>query len=117
MKVLSRLSWGIVLYAVMYLVWSGFILYGFIGIPARIIALLILIGLALRAGRSLRLSSWKDVLPYSIAWAVIIGLFDAVFSVPYSGWQVYADWNLWVGYGLVALVPLLAPYTRSRTLS
>jgi hypothetical protein len=114
MRNLSRLGWGIVLYAVMYLVWSGFILYGFVGAPARIIGLISLIGLSLIAGRSLRLSSWKDVLPYSIAWAVIIGILDAVFSVPYSGWQVYADWNLWVGYGLVVLVPLFAPYMRSR---
>jgi hypothetical protein len=98
----------------MYLVWSGFILYGFVGAPARIIGLLVLIGLSLIAGRTLRLSSWKDVLSYSIAWAVIIGILDAVFSVPYSGWQVYADWNLWVGYGLVVLVPLFAPYMRSR---
>jgi hypothetical protein len=117
MKLLSRLSWGIVLYAMMYLLWSGFILYNFIGTGARIVALLILIALSVTAGRSLRLSSWKDVLPYSLAWAVIIGLFDAIFSVPYSGWQIYGDWNLWVGYGLVVLVPLLTPYTRSRDIS
>jgi hypothetical protein len=117
MKTLARLGWGVTLYAVMYLAWSGFILYGFVGAPARIIGLLLLIGLSLIAGGALRLSSWKDVLPYSIAWAVIIGILDAVFSVPYSGWQVYADWNLWVGYGLVVLVPLFAPYVRPRSVA
>ena len=110
------LGWGIVIYALMYLIWSGFILYGFVqGVLPRLIGLLVLIVVATIAGRSLKFHSWKDVLPYSIAWAIIIGLLDAVFSVPYSGWQLYADWNVWVGYGLVALVPLLSPYTRART--
>lgn len=114
MKALSRLAWGVALYALMYLLWSGFILYGFTGTASRVVGLLALIVLAFIAGRSLRLSSWKDILPYSLAWVAVIAIMDAIFSVPYTGWQVYTDWNLWVGYALVALVPLTAPLTRVR---
>ena len=102
------------IYAVMYLAWSGFVLYGFTsGILPRLLALLVLIITATIAGRSLAFSSWKDILPYSVGWLIVIALLDAVFSVPYAGWQLYTDWNVWVGYALVCAVPLLAPYTKS----
>lgn len=115
MKWGALFGWGITIYAVMYLVWSGFILYGFIegGLP-KILGLVVLVTLSIIAGRALRVHGWHDVLPYSVCWAITIALLDAVFSVPYSGWQLYADWNVWVGYLLVGIVPLLAPYTRAR---
>lgn len=98
------------IYAVMYLLWSGFMLYGFTeGILPRLIALLVLVGLALSAGRALRFSSWKDILPYSIAWTVIVALLDALYTVPFTGWALFSDWNLWVGYSLILIVPLIAP--------
>lgn len=113
MKFGPLLGWGITIYAVMYLAWNGFVLYGFTqGFVPRLCGLLVLVVVATIAGRSLRLAGWKDVLPYSLAWAIVVILLDAIFSVPFSGWQLYADWNVWVGYALVALVPLLAPYTR-----
>lgn len=109
---LSRaLGWGIVIYAIMYLVWNGFVLYGFVdGILPRAASLIVLIALSLIAGRSLKRHSAMDILPYSFIWVVIIALFDALYTVPYAGWGMYADWNLWVGYALVLLVPLTVPY-------
>ena len=113
MKTFSRLSWGVVIYALMYLTWSGFVLYGFAnGVLPRLLGLFILIVLATIAGRALRLHSWKDIAPFSFAWALLVALLDAVFSVPYTGWMLYADWNVWVGYTLVFVVPLLSPYTH-----
>ncbi len=115
MKYLSVIGWGIVIYAVMYLAWSGLVLYGMTaGVLPRLLALLVLIGTATIAGRALPYRSWKDILPHSFVWALIIILLDAVYTVPYTGWQLYADWNVWVGYALVCFVPLLAPYTKSN---
>ena len=109
----SLLGWGICVYAVMMLAWSGLALYGFAGtLIARVVELLVLVIVLTIAGRSLRFHSWKDILPYSILWVVIMALLDAVYSVPLTGWGMYVDWNLWVGYALVAVVPLLAPQTR-----
>lgn len=113
MKYGSIVGWAIVMYAIMALAWSGLSIYGFAGsISARILLLVVLVVVTTIAGRSLRFHSWRDVLPYSIAWAILIGLLDIVYSVPFGGWGIYADWNLWVGYLLVVIVPLLAPSTR-----
>ena len=107
------LGWGITIYAVMFLVWSGFVTYGFTeGMAPRITSLLILIGITIYAGLSLRFHRWLDILPYSLSWALLMVVMDWIFSVPYTGWQIYLDWNLWFGYAVVAITPLLAPYFR-----
>jgi hypothetical protein len=113
MKYASVLGWGITIYASMSLLWSGFITYGFVeGLAPRIVGLLVLIGLGLLAGSSLRLYSWSDILPYAIMWAVMMAILDAIFSVPYAGWQLYTDLNVWFGYAVVVVAPLFAPYLR-----
>ena len=103
------------IYAVMKLVWSGLILYGFAdGLLPRLVQLATLIILCAIAGRSLRFNSWTDILPYSVFWMIEVLLIDAVFSFPVAGVALYLDWNLWVGYALVVLLPLFAPYTRKQ---
>src|SRR3989344_3068294 len=107
------LGWGIVIYAVMFLMWSGFVTYGFIeGFAPRVTSLLILIGITIYAGLSLGFHRWPDILPYSLSWALLMATLDGVFSVPYTGWQMYFDWNIWFGYAVVAITPLLEPYFR-----
>ena len=109
-------GWGFVIYATMFIAWSGFVMYGFTeGVLPRFAGLAVLVGVATIAGRSLRFHTWTDALPYSLFWAVEVALLDIVFSVPFTGWQLFFDWNIWVGYILVVCVPLLAPYTRAIT--
>lgn len=113
MRFIWRLSLGIVIYSVMFTAWSGFVLYGFVnGLAPRVAGLLILIVVATLAGRALRFQDWKDIAPYSFGWMLIAVLLDALLSVPYVGWSLYTDWNVWVGYILVFLVPLLSPLSR-----
>ncbi|RJQ33917.1 hypothetical protein C4556_03640 [Candidatus Parcubacteria bacterium] len=115
MKYGALLGWGVVIYALMFLLWSGFVTYGFIsGMAPRATALLVLIAIAAIAGASLRLNSWSDILPYSLAWGIMMALLDGVFSVPYTGWQLYFDLNVWFGYAVVVVAPLFAPYLRFR---
>lgn len=116
MKYGAALGWGIVIYAIMFMTWNAFVIYGFIeGVLPRLAGLVVLIVITTIAGRSLRFHSAKDILPYAIAWVVIVALLDGVYSVPFTGMQLYSDWNIWVGYLLVLCVPLLAPYTRARS--
>lgn len=113
MKYGALLGWGIVIYAVMSLLWSGLVIYGIADTTISLfLRLALLIILTTIAGHSLRFHSWKDILPYSVFWAIMMGVLDAVYTVPFSGWSLYGDWYLWVGYGLVAVVPLLAPLIR-----
>ena len=106
-------GWGIVIYAVMFLLWSVFVTYGFVeGIAPRILGLIVLVILAVLAGRSLKAHVWQDIIPYSICWGLIMAIFDVVMSVPFAGWQIFLDWNVWFGYGVVTLAPLLVLYPR-----
>ncbi len=106
--IMKALGWGIAIYAIMYLVWSGLVIYGFdAGIPSLIVRLGVLAMVTSIAARSLRVISWADLLPYTIGWALVAILCDIVFLIPFSGWSLFAGWSVWVGYFLVAIIPLL----------
>ncbi|OGG72777.1 hypothetical protein A3A38_03145 [Candidatus Kaiserbacteria bacterium RIFCSPLOWO2_01_FULL_53_17] len=109
----NAIGWGIVIYALMYLVWSGLVIYGLsLGILSLIVRLGVLVLATTIAGRSLKVGSWKDLVPYTFVWAVIAALLDALFLVPFSGWGLYASWSVWVGYALVVIIPLLTSLRR-----
>jgi hypothetical protein len=113
MKYLMRLGWGVVIYAIMYLASNMLLVYGVSGGVVGIIARLVfLVAIAIIAGRSLQLASWKDILPYSFGWALIVVGLDALLTLPLSGPGIYSNWNIWIGYTLVVLLPLLAPSSR-----
>jgi hypothetical protein len=103
----ALISWGVVMYAIMFLLWSGFLMYGFVeGVAPRLTGLVVLIVLALTAGRSL------NILPYSLTWVVVVAILDIILTVPFTGWGLFSDWNIWVGYALIACVPLLSPLLK-----
>ena len=107
------LGWGIAIYALMYLLWSGLVIYG---VAAGIFSLIVRLGalavITTIAGREQRLTNWKDLAPFTISWAVIAVVLDAIFLVPFSGWALYASWSVWVGYALVAIIPLVTSFWR-----
>ena len=99
----------------MYLLVAAFSLYGmYPGLLSRMLALGALIALATLAGSSLNFHLKKDILPYSLVWVLEIAVLDALMSVPYAGWGLYLDWNVWVGYALVVLVPMFSVYLHQR---
>ena len=115
MKLGALFGWGIVIYAVLSLVWSGMSLYGWTnGFLPLIAELLTLLIICICAGSALKFRTWKDILPYSIGWALIAALLDAVFTVPLSGWAFFAQASVWGGYALIALMPLLSTMLLKR---
>lgn len=109
MKFARLFGWGIVVYALLYLLIASLSLYGlYPGALSRVCTIIVLASVLLIAGISLRASTVKDILPYSIVWMLEVAALDALLSVPFTGWGIYLNWNLWVGYALVVLVPLLA---------
>lgn len=114
----GAILWGIAIYAVMYLLWSGLVIYGLaaglLSLGVRLLALAVITTIAARA---LRMPTWKDLLPYTIAWAAVAVLLDAIFLVPFSGWSLYATWSVWVGYALVAIIPVVTSLRQSRMLA
>lgn len=108
-------GWGIVIYAIMYLAWSGLVTYGLsLGVPSLLARLLILFVCVHIAVGTLRLSNWKDILPYSLVWALVAICMDALFLVPFTGWQLFASWSVWMGYAFVALLPTVLPFLHRR---
>ena len=108
------LGWGIVIYAVVFLAWTGFLTYGIVeGYLPIVFNFAVLVGVTFVAGKAVRLPRWSDILPYSVGWALIVWLFDVVLSVPFAGWQMFYDWHVWAGYALVVAVPLFAPLFTS----
>ncbi|MFZ2887130.1 MAG: hypothetical protein WA021_04900 [Minisyncoccia bacterium] len=116
---LRAVGWGIVVYAIMYLIWSGLVIYGLsLGILSLVFRIGTLALVTTFAARSLHLATRMDVLPYSISWAVAAIILDAIFLVPFSGWTLYAEWSVWAGYALVAIIPVLTfsfPWSISST--
>lgn len=109
------IGWGILLYALMFFVWSLFIKMGFAeGVLPRAIGLTILIVAVILAARSLHLATWKDILPYSIGWAAIVALLDVLLTVPFTGWGIFGQPSVIIGYLIIILVPLLF-YERHLT--
>jgi len=103
-------GWGIAIYAVVFLAWSILVIHGYIeGLSPRIALALTLAAVLVVAARDLRMRHWYDVLPYSVGWMLIAFIFDLVCAVSVSGWAVWSDWNIWVGYGMVVILPLIIP--------
>src|SRR3989344_3217203 len=101
----KAIGWGIVIYAVMYLVWSGLVIYGLsLGYLSLIVRLLVLFFITMIAARSLRLGNWKDVFPYSVVWAIVAAILDGLFLVPFSGWGLYSSLSVWFGYAVFLLL-------------
>jgi len=86
MKLRTLIGWGIVIYAVLYLVWTGLVVHGFSGmIVSRVIVLATLATVTAIATRALRVTSEREVIPYAIGWICVAIIMDAIFAVPSSG--------------------------------
>lgn len=112
----ARIGWGIVIYAIVFLVWAGTGIYGWTQGGATYAAQLIALTVVCTwAGSQLKFRQWKDIVPYSIGWAIIFVALDSIFVVPLQGWGWYGEWWAWTTYVLVAVLPLLAPRLRRKT--
>jgi uncharacterized membrane protein SirB2 len=111
---LKSVGWGVVVYAVMYLVWSGLMMYGIEGLSGVVIRLAVLLLVTRIAAHSLAATSWTGILPYSLSWAATAVLLDGIFLVPFTGYALYASWDVWLGYALLLVLPLLAPPVKKQ---
>lgn len=104
----ASVGWGVTIYAVMYLLWSGLVIYGYAaGLSSLGIRLLALALITSLAAQSLNVTNWRDALPFAISWAVCAAVLDAIFLVPFSGWEMYSLWSVWVGYALIVVFPMI----------
>jgi len=110
-------GWGVAIYAIMFLFWSTIIVYGIAdGLVSSIAGLVVLIFLMYRAGRALKAHAWPTALPYAIGWIVTVAALDSIVSVPFAGWGIFLDPNLWISYAVILIVPLLTTEQMAHAL-
>lgn len=106
-------GWGIVIYAIGMLVWIALLTWKVGEVSGARELVYLAVGItAIIAGRTLQLSQWKDILPYSLFWMAEMIVLDGFIMVPQYGLVVYQDASAWIVYGIVAIAPLLAPHFR-----
>lgn len=112
-SLLRSFGWGVALYACMYLAFALIAAYGYAGTAAaRIAMLVVLLSTTLIASRTIAHLGKVDRVPYVFSWLIMIAAFDVAFAAASDSWGVFSDPNLWIGYGLVAAAPFVAPSSR-----
>lgn len=100
-------GYGAVVWATAYIVATALMVYGvFDNVIAKSILVLIVAGAAYLAGRGLSLDSAVSILKYSAVWLIMAVILDAIITVPFTGWGLFTQWNIWAGYAVILLVPL-----------
>ncbi|MBM3271705.1 hypothetical protein FJY94_00235 [Candidatus Kaiserbacteria bacterium] len=113
MKWRPLVGWGVVVYAVGLLAGVTLLTWKVGEVSGARELVYLAVGItAIIAGRTLHLSQWKDILPYSLFWMAEIIVLDGLVMVPQYGLVVYQDASAWIVYGIVAIAPLLAPHFR-----
>lgn len=99
---------GVLIWLIAYALAMGLFAYGVLGtLVANIIMIAAVAVAAYFAGTKLSAVSKGEVLKYSASWVVIGLLLDSALTVPYSGWALFYQWNIWASYALILLTPLL----------
>lgn len=116
MKLRALFGWGIVIYAVMFLVSSLLAVHPTgPALIARVVLLCTLVITASIAARSVRAFSERDIALYAFGWVACALVFDALLVVPTTGWLLFTDWNVWVGYLVLFFVPIAVTFLSKRT--
>jgi|GEM_PF-1568782 len=103
----KKLGYGVAIWAIIYLVATGFVAYNVMdSFGAKIVMIIIVAGLAVWAGTKIQEQSSAKVMRYTVSWVMIGLILDLILTVPFTGVSIFGDWSLWVNYGLIIVLPL-----------
>lgn len=112
---MKLVGFGAFIWVVAYIVATAFVAYSISeGLLMSSVMIVVVALAAFFVGRNVRVSSVGDMLKYSFGWVVVGLVLDAALTVPFTGWDIYMSWSLWVGYLAVLLVPLLSVKARPQ---
>ena len=115
MHVRELIGWGIVIYAVAYLLAGIEQIYGLSGTTLGLVLTFLNLGIVAGvAGNSIRHSNWHDLLPYVFSWLCIVATLDSLLATPLTGWSFFLEPSIWIGYGIIAVVPITVVYLRNH---
>ena len=108
-KCCKFLGYGGIIWGVAFIVVSIFI--GF-KVSSQIIVqgitTLAVVITAFLLAKSLNVSTMKEMLKYSFSWVIVGLILDALITARFTGWEFFSRWEMWLGYLLILVVPLLA---------
>ncbi|PWB38721.1 MAG: hypothetical protein C3F02_02315 [Parcubacteria group bacterium] len=100
-------GYGVLVWAVAYLVATVFVAYKATSTPWVDIVVAIAVAVASYfAGRSVAAHSAGAMLSYSFLWVIIGLVLNIILTVPFTGWGFFSSWYMWLSNALVLLVPL-----------
>jgi len=109
-------GFGVMIWAVAYLIATAFVAYGAMdALWAKTVLILVVAVVVFLAGKNLKSASVMNALKYSASWVVIGLILDMILTVPFTGWEIFSTWDLWVSYALVLLLPLLTVQKTTPT--
>lgn len=106
---------GIVAYAIMYLLWGVFSQFEFSGAIARLVGFAVLAVTMIILTRATKRDTVVAMLPYAAFWVATVAALDVVLAVPYTGWVLFSDLGLWLGYAVIFFVPLAVAAQEDST--
>lgn len=70
--------------------------------------IILIIGLYL-AINYVKPKNWQEGLKYGIFWVFILFVLDLFLTVPFTGWERFANWKTYISYAFTILLPTLWP--------
>lgn len=109
MNYLKLIGFGVVIWIAAYMTATAFVAYGagdtgVAGVTTAIIVAVVTFVLA----RNLHERSLSRLFFYAIGWVGIGLVLDLLFTIPFTGWELFRTWNIWTGYGLIIVATLLS---------
>jgi len=109
MNYLKVIGFGMLIWAVAFVVVSAFIGFGVdvdtdtVGVATVLAIFLITLLLA----KNLGMSSKKRALVVGVIWVVTLIVLDAVITMRFTGSAIFTEWSVITGYVIVLVIPPL----------
>ena len=102
------LGYGALIWVVVYLLVMLLYAYHAYGaLWSRAITIIAAAAIAGWAGRKVGEFSIGPMFGVALGWVVVGLVLDLIFTIPYSGFGLYAMWDYWAGYCAVLIAPLI----------
>ena len=108
-------GYGVIIWVVAFIVASIFVGFQITGMWKQIITTLAVVIAAFMLAKKLNISSVKEMLKYSFIWVVVGVILDYFITVKFTGKEFLMSKEMWIGYVLILLVPLLAVKKGQKT--
>jgi uncharacterized membrane protein required for colicin V production len=98
----------VIIWVVAFIVASIFVGFQITGMWKQIITTLAVVIAAFVLAKRLNVSKVSEMLKYSFSWVVVGLILDYFITTRFTGKEFLMTPEIWIGYALILIVPLLA---------